>query len=317
MLVPYETNFQQLADSGRRRLHEQEAHRKKEVMFGELRLLTGLPDVIRACKQDVVYKLVVPEGEVLQQIPGTDKFRGVFFGENGRIKKHAEFTKVGPSVMTAAKAVGAQIVLVSIAMQLNEIQRQVEQLSAEMHRDRIAEIKAGESQLREALLCEDEVNRRQLISNAIQSLHVGLQKTIAELHARIREAPEPESRFMEHLSLESKLGKAERIMAQANESFLTAMRGLGALSECYAVLGEPQAAQSTVCQYLDDIDACDISQAARKARLIEPRGDMLPQLPWRHFLETVPLMRRRMNEMASSDSIEIEFRPQVLLGVAP
>lgn len=316
MLVPYETSYPQLADSERRRLHEEEARRKREGLLSELRLLTGLPDVIRACKQDVLYKLVVPEGEVLQQIPGTDKFRGVFYGENGRVKKHAQFTKVGPSVITAAKAVGAQVLLVSIAMQLNEIQRQVEQLSLEMHRDRIAEIQAGESQLRSALMCVDEANRKPLVHNAIQSLHVGLKKTTAELRARIIEAPKPESGFLEHLSFQSKLGKAERIMALATESFFATMRGLGALSECYAVLGEPMAAQGAVCQFLDDIEACDIEQAARKARLLEPKGPILPQVPWRRFLETAPVVRGKMAELASSDTFEIEFRSHELLGAA-
>jgi len=203
-------------------------------------------------------------------------------------------------------------------MKLNEIQRQVEQLSAEMHRDRIAQIQAGESQLRDALLCQDEENRRHLVYNAIQSLKEGLKKTIWDLKARIQEAPEPESSVLEHLSFgESKLGKAERIMALANESFVETMRGLGTLNECYAVLREPAVAQRNVCEFLDNIEACDISQAARKARLIEPRGDILPKRPWQHFLETVPLMRRSMDEMASSESIEIEFRPQELLGVAP
>ena len=314
MLVPYENRCPQLADSKRWRLHESDLGQKRAGLLAELRLVTGLPDVIRACNQDVLYKLIVPEGKVLQQIPGTDRFRGVFYGENGRLQQHAQFTKVAPNLMKAAKAVGAQVLLVSIAMQLNEIQRSVEQLSLEMHRDRIAEIQAGESQLQSALMCADEATRKALTHNAIQSLHVGLKKTIAELRARIAEAPKPESGFLEHVSFDSKLEKAERIMAQASESFMATMHGLGSLSECYAVLGEPLAAQGAVSQFLDDIEACDIEQAAKKARLIEPRGPVLPQVPWRRFLDTLPPMRIKMAELVSSDTLEIEFRSHELLG---
>jgi hypothetical protein len=314
MLVPYNTSYPKLADGERRRLHEEVARQKRGNLLSELRLLTGLPDVIRACNQDVLYKLVAPEGAVLQQVPGTDNFRGVIYGENGRIQKHAQFAKVGPNLMTAAKAVGAQILLVSIAMQLNELQRSVEQLSADMHRDRIAEILAGEAQLRSALLCVDESNRRPLIHQAIQTLHLGLKKTTAELGARIAEAPGADSRFMEHLSFKDKLGNAERVMGVARESFLVAMRGVGALSECYSLLNEPQAAEAAVNEHLDDIVACDIEQAAKKSRLLEPKGPILPQAPWRSFLEKAPVLRQQMAVLSSQEVIEIEFRQHEILG---
>lgn len=317
MLIPYNANYPQRVDIERGRLHEEDARRKRSTLLSELRLVTGLPDVISACNQDVLYKLVAPEGTILQQIPGTNNYRGVIYNDAGRIEAHCKFAKVGPNLMTAAKAVGSQILLVSIAMQLNDIQHSVEQLSLEMHRDRIAEIQAGESQLHSALMCADEANRRPLVHNAIQSLHVGLKKTTAELRARIVDAPKPESGYLEHLSLQSKLGKAERIMALATESFLATMRGLGALSECYAVLGEPMAAQSAVSQFLDDIEACDIEQAAKKARLLEPKGMVLPQVPWRRCLEAMPVMKSKMAELASSDTLEIEFRPHEILGAIP
>lgn len=306
MLIPSNLTSSEVANPSEQFFQEESFSKRRTNLMSELRLVSGLPEVIRACNPDTLYRLVAPEGAVLQQIPGTNDFRGVFYNEAGRIEEHARFAKVGPNILTVAKAMGSQILLVSIAMQLNDIQRSIEQLSLEMHRDRIAEIRSGESQFREAVLCEDELNQRPLIHNAIQSLHVGLKKTIAELRTRIAEAPSPESGYFEHL-VQNKLGKAEKTMGLAYESFQETMRGLGILSQCYAALGEPLAAQNTVTHFIDEIAACDIEQAAKKARLLEPRGTQLPQLPWKHFLELEPAIKGRAMELASMDTYEIEF----------
>ena len=326
MLIPYDPNpdYGQLVSGEGRAFHEAETRKRRKSLLSELRMVTGLPDVLKSCNQDVLYKFVAPEGEVLRYIPETGNYGGVIYNKGSPgAKAHAQFAKVKPDLLAAAKAIGSQVMLVSIAMQLNDIQRMVEGLSQEMHRDRIAEIEAGESQFRGAVRFTDETSRKHGIVNAVQTLHTGLKKTIAELRARIAEAPEPTNRIFDHLNpFSDRVKEADRIMGLANESFQATMRGLGVLSECYAALEEPDASRTVLTAFLDEVAACDIQKAAQKARLTEFSGPIAPQIPWQRFIDTVPVLRRTMAELPAASEwasarVEIEFMPHEILGATP
>ena len=282
--------------------------------------MSGLPEIIRTLNPDVLYKVVLPKGELLQQ--GKDGlFRGVFYGDRG-IDSHAKFAQVSPSLFDAAKAVGSQVVLISIAMQLNRIEQMVKSLSIELHRDRIAEIYAGVNQFDNAILY-DEVDKRDLaISNAVQTLQTGLQKTIAELRNRIASAPSPENSIRYHLvPWNNKTEQAAEAMALAAESFGATLLGIRTLAECYSIVGGVEATRRALSDYFDEVERCNIEDAAEKARLVEYSGSQSPQEPWVAFQKSLPEVRRQLSELPAikgvvpeNTQIEIEFMPREIEG---
>lgn len=122
---------------------------RRKSLLSELRCITGLLEVVSSLNQDMVYKLVLtPEGANLYK-DAQGNLKGVFY-KDGKIVEHAKFQEVGPSMLKAAKAVGAQVLLVSIAMQLSRIEEQVGNIFKEFHGDRLAEIESGKSLFRQA-----------------------------------------------------------------------------------------------------------------------------------------------------------------------
>lgn len=292
----------------------------RQSLLSELRCVTGLIQIARAMKPEAVYRLVVPEGRLLQQ--GKDGlFRGVLYRQ-GKIEKHARFAAVRPSLMHAATVVASQVMLVSIAMQLNRIEAMVEGLSRELHRDRIATVFAGVDQFEKAVHLREPATRRHAFVNAVQTLHDGLRKTTAELRDRIAQAPDPDGSLTSHARymlpfMGSKVDQAKKDMALAQESFQAALLGMRTLAECYAALGEGQAASQTVRDGLDLLVACDIRTAAKKARLVEFTGDQPPQAVWESYLKVEPVIRERLQGFSGQpSSAAIEFTRSELQGDA-
>jgi len=317
-VVPYNPDYSDL-EKTHTDFHLRQFKQSRQSLLSELRCLSGLPEVVRSLNQDTLYKLVVPDGKLLQQ--GKDGlFRGVFYGDQG-IDQHAKFAEVRPSLMEIAKTVGSQVLLISIAMQLNRIEKMVENLSIEIHRDRIAEIYSGVDQFEKAMLFQDAPHRVNAILNAVQTLHTGLRKTIAELGSRIAEAPDPENSIRYHLvPWHNKTKTAAKVMGLAYESFQASLLGIKTLTECYAALREMDAASKTLLDYFDMVLKCNVKAAAEKARLVEFSGSIAPQEPWETFIKVHPTLRDRLQTFFVVDSgkqqsaIEIEFMPFELQG---
>lgn len=321
-LVPYKPNYGDLEQT-HAEFHTEQFKQSRHSLLSELRCLSGLPEIARTLNPDTLYKVVLPEGKLLQQ--GKDGlFRGVFYGEHG-VDQHAKFTEVRTSLVEAAKTLGSQVLLISIAMQLSRIEKMVENLAIEMHRDRIAEILSGVDQFEKAMHFQDVALRGNAILNAVQSLHTGLRKTIAELGSRIAEAPNPENRFWYsfwyHLvPFHNNTKQAAKIMGLAQESFHAALLGIKTLAECYSVLGEIGAANKALSDYFDMVLNCNIQDAAEKARLVAFTGSVAPQAPWESFIKIHPTVRERIQVFSAIDAekkcsaIEIEFMPNELEG---
>lgn len=318
-IVPYRASFPSLPDTNGA-FHLEHFVQRRSMVLQELRCVSGLPEVVRTLNPDVLYKVVLPKGELLQL--GKDGlFRGVFYGDRG-IDSHAKFAQVSPSLFDAAKAVGSQVLLISIAMQLNRIEQMVKSLSVELHRDRIAEIHAGVDQFDKAILFTEVVMRNQAILNSVQTLHTGLQKTIAELRNRIASAPSPENSIWYHLvPWNNKTEQAAEAMALAAESFGATLLGIRTLAECYSVLGQFEAARSTLIDYFERVELCNVEDAAEKARLVEYSGAQSPQEPWVAFQKSLPEVRRQLSELPAikgvvqeDTQIEIEFMPREMEG---
>ncbi len=319
VLVPHKPTYDDLAKT-HADFHTRRFEQSRRSLLSELRCVTGIPELARSLKPDELYRLVLPEGRVLQK--GKDGlFSGVLYGKRGRIEGHAKFTQIRPSLMKAATAVGGQVLLISIAMQLNRIEKALEDLSAELHRDRLAEILAGVDQFEKAMLFQDQTHRANAICDAVPTLHVGLQKTILELGSLIAKAPDPTSKLLDHVvPWSDKTKTAAKTMQIAEESFRASLLGIRTLAECYAEMGEAGAAAKTLSDYLEKVFSCDISAAAAKSRLVKFVGPVAPQEPWETFLKCYPAIKedlesfRPTNALGSRSPIEIEFMPHELQG---
>ena len=264
-VVPYKPDFGDLAKT-HADFHSKWFEQSRWSLLSELRCLSGLPELARSLRQDSLYKLVWPEGQVLQQVDG-GLYRGVFYGQGG-VQAHAKFARVGPNLMKAATAAGGQVLLISIAMQLNRIEKSLENLSVELHRDRLAEIYSGVQQFETAMRFQDPSHRAAAIHNAIQTVDVGLQKTIFELGSLIAKAPDPNSGILDHIVCwNDKTKTAAKIMQVAEESFRASLLGISTLAECYAAINETGAAARTLSGYLDRIYKCDMEHGRREVAI--------------------------------------------------
>lgn len=291
---------------------------RRGAVLAELRMLSGVLGLVKDLKPDKVYRLVVPEGRVLQQ--GKDGlYSGVLYGPDGKISSHARFEKVPLSLARMASAVGSQVLLVSIAMQLNRIEKAIAGIGKELHNDRIAEILAGIQQYEMAMHMTDHTRRDTAIQHAIQTLTEGLVKVRLELRTRIAHLPDPKNTFWDNWG-GSKTQHAAKEFSLAEESFMAAVRGASVLSECYAVIDEPRAGSESICQCLRDIQSCGIQTAADRARIVEVQNqNYMPEFPWLMFCEThqdfiQKATRTPLDPMdLEQGSVAIEFKKSELL----
>lgn len=277
---------------------------RRQRALGELRMLTGVPELARDLKPDQIYRLIVPHGKILQK--GKDGlFSGVFHGANGEITQHAKFQKVSPNLAQMASAVGSQILLVSIAMQLNRVEEAIAAISEELNNDRIAEILAGEQQFEMAMHMKDRVRRDAAVQHAIQSLTEGLVKVTLDLRTRIRDLPDPTNTFCDNWG-GSKAQRAASEFRIAEDAFKAAVRGASVLAECYAVLEEPKAGAAAITRSLENIESCGVQTAADKARLVEVRDPKcLPENIWLRFNETrMAYIRTTQQVSLDADAVE-------------
>ncbi|MCK5535324.1 MAG: hypothetical protein KAI79_00780 [Bacteroidales bacterium] len=123
ILIPYSSPFKNLSKSSLNFQNERFQKNRKSIL-SELKCFTGIPEIVKKLKPDTLYKLIsTPEGDKLHEY-GQGVVGGVFYKVKGTgISKHAKFkTVVNPNFIMAAKAAGSQILLISIAMQLNRIE---------------------------------------------------------------------------------------------------------------------------------------------------------------------------------------------------
>jgi predicted transcriptional regulator len=294
---------------------------KRRGLLSHLRCVSGIPQIFCELNQETLYRLVYSEMKILQSTKNGE-FRGVFYGLDGKrgISHHARFQAVGPNIVKAASAIGSQILLVSIAMQLNRIEKQLDNLAMEFHRDRIGEIHSGIRQYELAIEFQHKRQRDAAIHHGIQTLHTGLSKSMFELRSRIVDLPEPTNDFWSNWG-SSKTRTAGAKMGVALETFQTIVRGVGVLSQCYAAIDEPQAGSRALRGYFDEISRCDLLQAARSARLVRIENDAIhPETIWKTF----PDLSRRcydvLNRMDKSsefhreNDLAIDFYRHELIG---
>ena len=288
---------------------------KRRKLISELRCITGLPEVVSSLNQDTIYKLVLaPDGAKLFK-DAQGNLKGVFY-KDGKIVEHAKFQEIGPSMFKAAKAIGTQIVLISIVMQLNDIEEKVEKIFRELHGDRLAEIESGISLFRQACAMQSSDKREQLILHAISDLTRGFEKTVSALARQINELPDQKLSFFDNW-LGDKSRQAEERHKIAAESFSACLNGLQTLARCHFFLDEQDAALKLVDEGLAKIEKAGIDVAYNRSRLVSKSGDLFPEKIWKQFIA----YREQFDKESFSnlirpeeDVIEIEIKPSELMG---
>lgn len=295
---------------------------RRERALSELRMLSGMPEIVRNLKPDRVYRLVVPDGKVLQRSKD-GLYRGVVYRADGKISQHAKFERVPPSLARVASAVGTQIMLVSIAMQLNRVEEAIAAVSEELHNDRVAEILAGAQQFETAMHMRDGTRRDMAIQHAIQSLTEGLCKVTLELRSRIRDLPESTNTFWDNWG-GNKASRAASKLRLTEDAFRAGIHGASVLAECYAALDEPQAGAAATTRSLEAIHASGVRTAADAARLVQVQNRAcLPETPWLRFDEArVGFSRDVQRTVLDAKTLQqgrvaIDFQGNELLVEAP
>lgn len=296
---------------------QQDFSQRRSRLLQELRCMPGIVNTARQLKPEELYRIVLaPEGATLYQ-DAAGHFKGVFY-KDGKIVQHARFQSVRPSMIKVATAIGSQILLVSISMQLNQIEKSISRLFTELHSDRMAEINAGISLHQQAMHATDRSFRDRLLAHAVSDLNTGIEKSVSALKRQIADAPDEQIGFLENW-FTNKSTQAEQAFRMAEESFGTVLLGIETLARCHAVMDEPASAASALSSFIRKIDACDIAAAARKSRLVPlQQGGRPAELPWNHYLEN----RGSINQMISGferlgragfECFEIEVKPMELL----
>jgi hypothetical protein len=316
-LVPYAPPFNGL-EAANLDIQNKKFKRDRQLVLSELRCISGVPEIVSRLNQETLYKIVAAPKDATLYKDAAGNIKGVFY-KDGKIIEHAKFEAVRPSLIKAASAIGSQILLISIAMQLNRIEKTIERIIGEFHNDRIAEICSGVSQFEQAMVVQDTDRQSRLIEHAIQTLNTGLEKTIRSLKEQIENAPEPDNSFFDNW-LTNKSIEAEKKMQLAEESFFSCLLGIKTLSECFAILNEPIAAESVLRISLLDVKAAGIESASEKARLLKVKGTILPETPWKDFLAYEADISNKLRLFKSCtpelvESIEVEFKPKELLEV--
>lgn len=315
IIIPYETPNIDLSIENAS-FHSESFSKKRDALLNELRCISGLPEIASQLSQDTVYKLVaVPEGGKLIK-DSAGNIKGVFY-KDGKIIEHAKFQTVRPSLIKAATAVGSQILLVSIAMQLNRIEKEISKIREELHNDRVSEVLSGVKQFRSAMQVQDYNRQSRLIENSIQTLHTGLEKTITSLKMKIKECPDTEIGFFDNW-LTNKATVAKEKFELVEKLFQICLIGIKTLSECYATINEPNVAATSLKENLIELKNSGIDIAAKKARLIPSNTNVFPEEPWLTFLESEKLFMYNINNCYSLannelESIEIELKPRELM----
>ena len=219
--------------------------KNREAVLSELRHLSGIPEIVSTLNQETVCKIVCsPEGGKLYA-DTAGNLKGVFY-KDGKIIQHAKLRIVGRSFFKSVTAIGSQILLISIALQLNRVEQEIHRIIGGLHDDRISEIYSGANQYKQAILIQDPELRSRLIENAIQTLNTGIEKTTRSLKRQVVEMPESEPSFGDDWLTKKRTEKAAAQLIPVEESFQACLVGIQTLAECFAAINEPRAAMATL-----------------------------------------------------------------------
>ena len=289
---------------------------RRKSLLDELRCISGIPNIINTLNRGEVYKLVCqPEGAKLFE-DSAGNIKGVFY-KDGKILEHAKFNAISPSIIKAASVIGSQILLVSIAMQLNRIENGISEIMEDLHNDRLSEIRGAMNLYQQASNVSNSETRSQLFVETISILNPGLEKSITALKKNIENAPSAQVGFFDNWG-ENQSMKALKKFKKIDESFICCLWGIKTLSECYVALGEPNVGTNALRTYLDKLNTSGIETAVEKSRIIpyNTEGKLIEQRLNSYLINKDSFKNSIQQSKNLADNkfnaIEIEFKPEEL-----
>ncbi|RUR36665.1 hypothetical protein [Vreelandella populi] len=284
---------------------------RRKSLLSEMRCLSGLPNLVSQFNQGTLYKLVMtPEGASLYR-DQAGNVKGVFYKDK-KIKQHAKFSEVNPNMVKAAQAVGAQVMLVSIAMQLNRIEQGISEIIGELHRDRLGELKGAIKTYEDALEMQNSENKDEQIRRSIPLLRVGLTKNLSSLANQIQKLPEEKLSFFDNW-ISKKSSEAKKNHVVAIESFQACLHGIQSIVQCYVHIGESKLAAKVLEECMQEIRVAGVEIAFNRSRLVPAEGNAYPEQSWKTFIENETHINNGISQlkMISSEApmpIEIQFK---------
>src|SRR5947209_7520789 len=124
IVVPIESACENL-DRTHAEFHKSQFVDRRRSLLAGLRCLAGLPEIVRSLNPGTTYRVVYPDGVVLQK--GVDGLsRAVIRDETGKIVTHAKLAEVGPNLLNIAATLAGQALLMSIVIQLTSIEEKID-----------------------------------------------------------------------------------------------------------------------------------------------------------------------------------------------
>jgi len=313
LILPYSTS-ELVLPSQSKDFHKEKYRSGRLKMLSELRQIPGIVKIIKSLNPETVYKFAGSK-KGLKLVVGNDNLvSGVLRNADGSIGEHAKWIPSGQDLGKIVGAMGSQIMLVSIVMQLKSIENKVDEVLNERHLDRIAEVEGITKSYHQMLSCQKEENQIALARSAIIPLNQGLEKLLKSLKEKIKKAPSSHNGFFDNI-IKSKASKAHEQMSPILEEFATCLRGVQVLSNIYTAIGEPAVASEALASTFQDIKKCGIKEAYEKARLIDARKmKVLPEKPFKDFLDSEIFILNHAQRLKCRElnDVIIEFKPKEL-----
>jgi hypothetical protein len=291
----------------------------RSILVKELRCLSGIPEFASTVKPEELYTIVLQPENAYMQMDSSGNFQAVWRNKDGKIVQHTRLKALQPSVVKIASALGTQVMLISIVMQLNRIEKRLINLEKEFHNDRLSEIKAGINTYNQAIEANSPDTKLKLVTAAIPELNRGVEKTLTSLKQQIEKIPDVKIGFFDNWG-SNKSSESNEKFYLAEESFQAVLMGVQTLTQCYTVIDEPKIATNVLATYIEKINSCGIESAATKARLVPyEKGSQAPEMIWNSFLENKATISSHINNCTRIadnrfGAIEIEIKPSELMG---
>jgi hypothetical protein len=297
--------------------HAHETHflESRERLLNAIRSVPGFVAAVAKMAPNGLYQLLPgPAGAwVIRDASGATQ--AVWRNTDG-IAKHGRLLESGPNLMGTLTAIASQVLLVKIAVDIQEVIRQNSEISQSLHDDRIALVVAGAAMLDQALHASSPSMRQNLLCNATQSLNEGIHRCCREMNAELANAPSTND-FGDNW-WKSNVKKAKERFQKAKECLHASILGSQCLAEAYALLGESQAGTHAMSSTVELILRSGISEGCAKARFLAPINGVFPEDEWKlvrsegeKWLEQI---RKFEHTLGEPESLVIEVDSNDLVG---
>ena len=298
--------------------------KERKVLLTNLGIYADLKKDIVKKAPETVYKLVYKPKNAKLFKDAAGNIKGVFY-RDGKILKHARFkeinleeTKNFTQAGGAISSIFTQALLLKIAVEIEEVHKEISDLKKEFSMDRLSKLKSGINQFDHAILVHDELKRTQMITNAIQTLEEGIEINLRNLNSQINSAPDDKINFFTNWNIKKEKSRNAKAKFQTiGETFKGLLLGMKVLAESYSYMNEPEAASKILKENIEKLDDDLIKMASEKARLVPVENGIYAEETWNRFLEIKPNIIENITKcyefsQKEFESIEIEFKPSDL-----